>query len=120
MISFISQLLARFRAFFNTRELDNEFEQEFESHFVMLKEENLRRGMTSEQAEHAARVSLGSLTQTRESHREVRGLPLLEIFLQDFRYAIRVLLKNPGFTAVAIATLALGIGSTSAWKNVPS
>jgi predicted permease len=99
-------LLARIRGLFTK----DDFHAELESHLQMLVDENLRRGMHREQAESAARQSLGHLTRMREDRREARSLPQIETFFSDLRYAFRMLASNPGFTAVAVITLALGIG----------
>src|SRR5689334_4072796 len=94
--------LARFRAFLKYRDLDKDFDQELESHLTMLAEEYIRRGMPAEDAHRAARVRLGKTTQLREAHRSIRGLPFLEVFLQDAKFALRALRKNPGFTAITV------------------
>ena len=110
----IVRLAASLRALTGSSRADDDLREELASHLAMQIEDNLRRGMSPDEARRAALLATGGMTAAAESAREQRGIPLIETVVSDVRYALRTLRAKPGYTTAVVLTLALSIGANSA------
>jgi putative ABC transport system permease protein len=116
----ILQIWRRLLFFLRRDQFDRELKEEMRFHLELRTEERIEAGMSPKEARHAARRQFGNLTLFQEVSREMWGFRSIETFIQDLRYGLRTSIKGPGFSAIVILMLALGIGATTAIFSVVS
>ena len=114
----ITKLRMLLRSIFERRQLDAELDEELREHIEQEVGSNIKAGMSQEEARRAANRTAGSLAVIKDECREARAANFMETFAHDLRFSLRMLWRSPLFTLIALATLSIGIGATSAIFSV--
>lgn len=112
------EALQRIGSFLHRKQRDTELDAEISANLEFAVEDNIKQGMTADEARRRALIQFGGVAQAKEQQREARGLPWLDVLLQDLRFTLRTLGRDSGFTVIAVIILGLGIGANIAVFSV--
>jgi predicted permease len=110
-MSALREAMERVRSFFQKRHRDFDLDAEMAAHLELAVEDNMQRGLSADEARRQALIHFGGVPQAKEQQREARGLPWLDVLMQDVRFTLRTLGRDRGFTVIAVIILGLGIGA---------